>query len=87
MRKADPMPARGTVDPLFDGHHERPFHTLTAMEKLDWLWATIELVHAARKVSADDVGTRESTGADDLGAGGGPPPPFHYGRTPSPAAS
>ncbi len=61
MRKADPMPARGTVDPLFDGHHERPFHTLTAMEKLDWLWATIELVHAARKVSAEDGPTRGPT--------------------------
>ena len=55
------MPRRDTVDPLFDGHHERPFRELTAMEKLDWLWATMELVHAARKVSAEGGPTRGPT--------------------------
>ncbi len=53
MRKADSMPPRGTVDPLFDGHHERPFHELTPVEKLDWLWATMELVHAARRLPGE----------------------------------
>lgn len=61
MPKGDPMPPRGTVDPLFDGHHERPFQALTAVEKLDWLWATIELVHAARKVPAEGGGVSGPT--------------------------
>ncbi len=63
MPKGDPMPPRGTVDPLFDGHHERPFHTLTPVEKLDWLWATMELVHGARKVSTTAGGAPAEVGA------------------------
>lgn len=51
MPRADRMPERGTVDPLFDGHLERPFLALSAEERLDWLWETMELVHLARPVS------------------------------------
>lgn len=48
MVRADPMPERGAVDPLFDGHLERPLLALSAEERLDWIWETMELVRLAR---------------------------------------
>lgn len=49
---ADRMPDRGTVDPLFDGHLERPLLALSAEERLDWLWEMMELVRLARPAGA-----------------------------------
>ena len=57
MVRADQMPERGTVDPLFDGHLERPLLALSAEERLDWIWETMELVRLARP-----EGVREATG-------------------------
>lgn len=42
------MPERGTVDPLFDGHLERPLLALSPEERLDWIWEMMELVRLAR---------------------------------------
>jgi hypothetical protein len=48
----DRMPRSDEVDPDFDGHHERPFAALTADERLDWLWACMELLNTiARRPS------------------------------------
>lgn len=49
MPPADPMPPRGSVDPVFDGHLERPLLALTADERLDWIWETMQLVRQARR--------------------------------------
>lgn len=46
------MPDRGTVDPQFDGHLERPLLALSAEERLDWLWEMMELVRLARPAGA-----------------------------------
>jgi hypothetical protein len=43
------MPRSDEVDPDFDGHHERPFAALTADERLDWLWACMELLNTAAR--------------------------------------
>lgn len=48
MARADCMPERGSTDPMFDGHLERPFLALTPDERLDWIWETMELVRIAR---------------------------------------
>jgi hypothetical protein len=48
------MPERGTVDPLFDGHPERPFSELSPEERLDWLWEMMELVRIARRLPGRD---------------------------------
>lgn len=52
MARADRMPERGTVDPLFDGHLERPLLALSAEERLDWIWEMMELVRLARPAGA-----------------------------------
>lgn len=52
MPPADQMPERGTVDPLFDGHLERPLLALSAEERLDWIWEMMELVRLARPADA-----------------------------------
>ena len=54
------MPARSTVDPMFDGHLERPLRDLTISERLDWIWAAMQLLRLGDA-------TRE--------AGAAPPPP------------
>lgn len=38
------MPHRDVVDPLFDGHLERPLLQLTVSERLDWIWAAMQLL-------------------------------------------
>jgi hypothetical protein len=43
------MPERGTVDPLFDGHLERPLLALSPEERLDWSWEMMELARLARR--------------------------------------
>ena len=48
MARADRMPERGSVDPLFDGHLERPLLDLSPEERLDWIWEMMELVRVAR---------------------------------------
>ena len=49
MARADLMPERGEVDPLFDGHLERPLLALSADERLDWIWQAMELVRLAKR--------------------------------------
>lgn len=49
MPTGDPMPRRDQVDPLFDGHAERPWHELTAEEKLDWIWEGMCLLKAGER--------------------------------------
>ncbi len=51
-----PMPDRASVDPLFDGHLERPLLALSAEERLDWIWETMELVRLARPSEPRDEG-------------------------------
>jgi len=48
VSRADRMPERGSVDPLFDGHLERPLRELSPEERLDWLWELMDLVRVAR---------------------------------------
>lgn len=36
------------IDPLFDGHLERPFEDMTTDERLDWAWEMMCLWHWAR---------------------------------------
>lgn len=45
MTERSTMPARGDVDALFDGHLERPLLELTVLERLDWIWAAMQLLH------------------------------------------
>jgi hypothetical protein len=56
------MPSRAQVDAAFDGHHERPFHALTADERLDWLWECMVLLHVGRRQRAE--AKRPGDGAD-----------------------
>ena len=42
MTKLHAMPHRSTVDPLFDGHLERPLLALTVSERLDWIWEAMQ---------------------------------------------
>lgn len=44
MAEPRPRPARGEVDPLFDGHLERPLTGLTVAERLDWIWEAMQLL-------------------------------------------
>lgn len=56
---ADEVPERGIVDPLFDGHLERPLLALSVEERLDWIWEMMELVRVARRVGAPTDGGRQ----------------------------
>lgn len=42
------MPARSEVDPQFDGHVERQLLELDPAERLDWIWAAMQLLRIAR---------------------------------------
>jgi hypothetical protein len=44
MSERRSMPSRGDVDPLFDGHLERPLLDLTVSERLDWIWEAMQLL-------------------------------------------
>jgi len=60
MHPGEPMPRRGTVDPQFDGHAERTWRELDAVEKLDWLWACRQLLNgAARRLPRDAQSSRQ----------------------------
>ena len=56
MNPNEPMPRRDEVDPAFDGHPERPFASLTAEEKLDWLWTCMELLAAVKRERTPEPG-------------------------------
>lgn len=59
MHRGEPMPLRGTVDAQFDGHAERTWRELDAVEKLDWLWACMQLLNgAARRLPRDELASR-----------------------------
>lgn len=62
MARADRMPERGTVDPLFDGHLERPLLALSAEERLDWIWEMMELLRLARPEGAREDAERQPEG-------------------------
>ena len=49
MTPNEPMPRRDEVDPLFDGHAERPFSELTMAERLDWIWQGMVLLNLGRQ--------------------------------------
>ncbi len=53
------LPARSEVDPLFDGHLERPLLAMTVRERLDWIWEAMQLLHlgeeARRKARLEAV--------------------------------
>lgn len=49
MSERQPMPARGDVDPLFDGHLDRPLLDLTVSERLDWIWEAMQLLWLGRE--------------------------------------
>lgn len=53
---ADPagFPAPADVHPDFDGHPDRPFHTWTADEKLDWIWEMMQLLADGARARGDD---------------------------------
>ena len=44
MGEREVMPRRDTVDPMFDGHLERPLLELSADERLDWIWTAMQLL-------------------------------------------
>lgn len=44
----DVPPERELVPADFDGHLERPLLQLTADERLDWIWAGMELLFVGR---------------------------------------
>lgn len=47
------MPNRALVPAEFDGHLERPLLSLTADERLDWIWAGMELLFAGAQARAN----------------------------------
>jgi hypothetical protein len=53
VARPDPPP-HPPVDPLFDGHLERPLSDLSPEERLDWLWQVMELVHLATPAPPGD---------------------------------
>lgn len=56
MNERHAMPDRSTVDPMFDGHLERPLLDLTVTERLDWIWAAMQLLRlgeVSRRPSPD----------------------------------
>lgn len=50
----EPMPERSRVDPDFDGHPERSLLELTVEERLDWIWAGMELLRLGRRARGED---------------------------------
>ncbi len=48
------MPRRDEVDPLFDGHLEKPLSAMTAEEKIAWIWEGMQLLHAGRVARGED---------------------------------
>ena len=62
MAPADRMPERGSTDPLFDGHLERPLLALSPEERLDWIWEMMELVRIARPEDAGEDAERQPGG-------------------------
>lgn len=50
------MPDRRTVDPQFDGHHERALLDLSPSERLDWIGQAMQLLRAGRFVARDASG-------------------------------
>jgi hypothetical protein len=55
------MPERGSVDPAFDGHLERGLLALTVTERLDWIWAAMEMLRVAE--ARRDASARASSRA------------------------
>lgn len=47
MHKAPPPQV---PDPLFDGHLERPLLALTMSERIDWIWATMQLLRDGERM-------------------------------------
>ena len=39
----------------FDGHLDRPFESLTADEKLDWLWSMMCLLYESRRADGSRI--------------------------------
>ena len=37
------------IDPMFDGHLQKPFDKMTVAERLDWLTEAALLLHAGRR--------------------------------------
>lgn len=48
MGERHSMPMRSEVDPMFDGHLERPLLALTVSERLDWIWEAMQLLWLGR---------------------------------------
>lgn len=38
------LPNGSEIDPVFDGHAERALLDLTVEERLDWIWAAMQLL-------------------------------------------
>lgn len=58
MADRQAMPARSTVDPMFDGHLDRSLLDLTVDERLDWIWTAMQLLRlgaAERAARADET--------------------------------
>lgn len=58
------MPNRALVPAEFDGHLERPLLSLTAEERLEWIWAGMELLFAGSQA-------REGLQAEEPGRSSG----------------
>ena len=56
MADTKPMPRREEVDPSFDGHLERSLLELTVRERLDWIWAAMQLLHLGAAARGADSG-------------------------------
>lgn len=55
------------VDPLFDGHHERPFREWTPSERLDWIWATMQLLRDGERSGRAPAAPRSPDGRPPTG--------------------
>jgi hypothetical protein len=60
------MPRRDEVDPMFDGHLEKPLSEMTVDEKLDWIWEGMQLLWAGKQARE-----KATSGNGDEGDGSG----------------
>jgi hypothetical protein len=53
------------VDPMFDGHLEKPLLSMTVDERIDWIWQGMQLTYWLRDAQRQAPGRMDSSRTDN----------------------
>ena len=65
MPEHQKMPSRDQVDPMFDGHLERPLTDFTFEERLDWIWEAMQLLWLGERTREAERERREAEASQE----------------------